>query len=273
MSKIFIITQEEPFFIPKMVRYILSQNKPVQVVGATILKPHRKNKNMLHWLNERMKIYTIRELFIAGFAFFWARVLNFVNPKNSKHSVRSLFKKNNVNLVYTNDINSASFLKKLKEIKPDYIISISCPQLFDEELLKVPEKFCFNAHGTLLPRHRGVFGSFWTLFNEDKVAGSTLHTMELKLDAGKILWQKEFSISRDDTQYSIAFKTKRDMSKGIIDVLEKYENKDEIEALEETYNSTYNRAPNKAEGEEFHKKGYQVIRLKDLKYIFKISYD
>ena len=30
------------------------------------------------------------------------------------------------------------------------------------KLLKLPKKACLNAHGTLLPRHRGVFGS-WKL--------------------------------------------------------------------------------------------------------------
>ena len=64
--RVFIITQEEPFYIPKVIRYLTQhQNQSYKIVGASVLKPHRKNKSMKDWLLERTKIYTWNELFIV----------------------------------------------------------------------------------------------------------------------------------------------------------------------------------------------------------------
>ena len=54
------------------------------------------------------------------------------------------------------------------------MVSISCPEIFGNKIISIPKLVCINAHGTLLPKHR-VHGSWWTLFNKDKWAGSTIH--------------------------------------------------------------------------------------------------
>ena len=39
--------------------------------------------------------------------------------------------------------------------------------------------------------------------------------MELKLDAGEIMWQDLFMVDKNDTQFSIAYKTKKQMALSI----------------------------------------------------------
>ena len=105
-----------------------------------------------------------------------------------------------------------------------------------------------------MPRHRGVFGSWWTLFENDDCAGGTIHTMELKLDAGIILWQESFFVNERETQYSIAYKTKMMMAKGILETINNYKNNN-IPSISSSYKSSYHRAPTKQQGKEFHKRG------------------
>ena len=112
-----------------------------------------------------------------------------------------------------------NYIKRIKQENPDIIISISCPQLFKEDLLNTPNIYCINAHGTLLPRHRGVFVRFGPYIMVIRRGGSTLHTMELKLDAGEIIWQDLFMVDKNDTQFSIAYKTKKQMALSIAEVL------------------------------------------------------
>ncbi|MFB0926312.1 MAG: hypothetical protein QMB65_13680, partial [Vicingaceae bacterium] len=64
--KVFIVSQEEPFYIPKVIRHLVDhQNENFEIVGATRLQPHRKNKTMKVRLLERSQINTYWELFIT----------------------------------------------------------------------------------------------------------------------------------------------------------------------------------------------------------------
>ena len=164
----------------------------------------------------------------------------------------------------SNDINDNKYLTEINKLDIDIIISISCPQLFKNALLNLPRIACINAHGTLLPRHRGVFGSWWTLFCGDEKGGSTIHTMVEAVDKGDIIWQKSFIILKEHTQYSIAYQTKKDMAEGLIEVIQKYK-AELIKPLTPYQETSYHYAPSRIMGKEFHKLGKRIIVLRDLK--------
>lgn len=269
MKKVIILTQSEPFYIPKMIRLLLEkQNTDYQIVGYTMLSPNRKNKTIIHWFKERIKIYTYFELMLVGMAFTYCKISKLFLGSRSPYYSKEIFNRAGVQRIFTHDINCEEYIEKVKALTPDYIVSISCPQLFKEELIQVPNICCLNAHGTLLPRHKGVFGTWWTLFSEDKIAGSTIHKLELKLDSGPIIWQKSFKISEDDTQYSLAWKTKRDMAYGLIEIFQK----DTLTEIQNDYTPSYHKAPTKELGKKFHKMGYCVIKFSDLKYMLSKKY-
>lgn len=273
--RVFILTQNEPFYIPKVIRYILENSgDEYEVVGATVLSPHRKNKTILDWFRERARIYKIGELFLAGGAVFYCAFQSkILKGKRGNHfSVRRWLHEHNVPLIETADVNSAAYVSELSKCDIDIILSISPPQIFKEGILSVPNRYALNAHGTLLPRHRGVFGSWWTLFDEDEVAGATIHTMELRLDAGEIVWQKAFPVAPDDTQYSIAYKTKKSLAQGLVELLKKSKH-GPLDYLPVSYPESYHRAPTKEEGKAFHQKGGRVITVRDLKYMLASKFD
>ncbi|MDG1477120.1 MAG: formyltransferase family protein, partial [Vicingaceae bacterium] len=186
-------------------------------------------------------------------------------------SVKHIYAKHSVNEITTTDINSSAYLSKLKALDIDVVLSISPPQLFGKELLNLPNKVCLNAHGTLLPRHRGVFGSWWMLFEGDKEIGTTIHTMVEKLDAGEIVWQKEIPIPENATQYAIAYHTKKIMSAGLVETLDKL-NVQSLDAIKSPYQESYHRAPSKDQGEIFHKRGLRVVTFKNAKLTLSKSF-
>ncbi|MBL4592618.1 MAG: hypothetical protein JKX68_02250 [Flavobacteriales bacterium] len=269
---VFIISQEEPFYIPKVIRYLAQhQNDKFQIVGATRLQPHRKNKTMKDWLLERTQIYTYWELFITTCFFVyckvWYKLLSKFGVYNP-YSVKSVYYKHKINEVLTNDINSAEYLEQLKKLEIDVILSISPPQLFGKALLELPKLACLNAHGTLLPRHRGVFGSWWMLYQGDQEIGTTIHTMVDKLDAGEIVWQKEIPMPTKATQYTIAYYTKKIMAEGLVETL----NSRELKTLSSPYTESYHRAPSKQEGKDFHKRGLRVVTFANAKLTLSKSF-
>jgi len=273
--KVFIISQEEPFYIPKVIGYLAkSQNENFEIVGATRLLPHRKNKTMKDWLLERTQIYTYWELFITTCFFtygkVWYKLLSKFGVFNP-FSVKNVYQKYGINEIDTDDINSVVYLQQLKELEIDVVLSISPPQLFGKELLNLPKIACLNAHGTLLPRHRGVFGSWWMLYNGDKEIGTTIHTMVDKLDAGEIVWQKEIPMPTNATQYAIAYHTKKIMAEGLVETLTQLSSK-ELAPIKTTYQESYHRAPTKEQGNDFHKKGLRVVTICNAKLTLSKSF-
>jgi len=273
--RVHIISQEEPFYIPKVIRYLVEhQNENFEIVGATRLQPHRKNKTMRDWLLERTQIYTYWELFITTCFFVYCKIIYKLLAKvgiDNPFSVKHIYAKHSVNEITTADINSSAYLSKLKALNIDVVLSISPPQLFGKELLNLPNKFCLNAHGTLLPRHRGVFGSWWMLFEGDKEIGTTIHTMVEKLDAGEIVWQKEILMPVEATQYAIAYHTKKIMSEGLVDTLDKL-NVQSLDVIKSPYQESYHRAPSKGQGKIFHKRGLRVVTFKNAKLTLSKSF-
>ncbi|MCO6499536.1 MAG: hypothetical protein J5I47_04045 [Vicingus serpentipes] len=272
---VFIISQEEPFYIPKVIRYLVEhQNENFQIVGATRLQPYRKNKTMKDWLLERTQIYTYWELFITTCFFIyckvWYKLLSKIGVYNP-FFVQAVYQKNAIQELTIQDINSKEYLDELKKLNIDIILSISPPQLFEKDLLELPNVACLNAHGTLLPRHRGVFGSWWMLFEGDKEVGTTIHTMIDKLDAGEIVWQKEIPMPHKATQYSIAYYTKKIMAEGLVDTLNKYA-KHEVKMLSSPYQESYHKAPSKEQGKAFHKKGLRVVKWSNAKLTLSKSF-
>lgn len=267
---VFVISQEEPFYIPKVIRYLAEhQNENFQIVGASRLKPHRKNKTMTDWLKERTQIYTYWELAITTIYFVYCKLffkllskLGFYNP----YSVKAIYKKWKITEYDTMDLNDDKYLDQLSKLDIDIVLSISPPQLFQKRLIHLPNITCLNAHGTLLPRHRGVFGSWWMLYLNDKEVGTTIHTMEERLDAGEIVWQKAIPVPSNTTQYSIAYHTKKIMAEGLVETLGKYA-KNMVEVIEPAYEESYHRAPTKEQGQELHKSGKRIVTLRNAKYV------
>lgn len=274
--KVIVITQEEPFYIPKMVRHLLEQQGDAyQVVAATRLQPHRKNKTTMDWIKERTRIYTYWELSMTVFLFVYCKVVRKIVGKltgYSPYSVASQYKKHQIPEINTLDLNDAEYVKQLKAHNADVILSISPPQIFQEDLLGAANMHCLNVHGTLLPRHRGVFGSWWTIYEEDQEAGGTIHTMELRLDAGEIVWQESFPVTAQDTQYSIARRTKTGMSQGMVQVLQQL-HQGGLTPKPVQYEESYHRAPTRELGKKFHREGKRVITLRDLKGVLRSTFN
>lgn len=259
--KIFIITQQEPFFIYKVVKQLLEDDAH-QVVGGTVLKAKRVNKSRWSYIRERTSVYTMWELFWVTYAYFICKL------KGRK--ITSLMHQHQVPVLETEDVNNPDYVLKVKAAQPDVIVSISPPQLFKKELLQaVPH--CLNAHASLLPRHRGVFGTWWTLFYGDKEAGITIHTMDEAVDKGEIMWQERIPVQQGETQFSLACSTKALIAPSIWKCLELLE-KGQLKPMEPKEKATYNYAPAKADEKQFRQKGLKVFRWSDLKLMLKESY-
>ena len=184
--KIIIVTQEEPFFIPQVLKFIVESYRDY-IDSIVFLKPdeYKKKFNSLFFY---IQFWGFRQSLKFG--------LRFIKTKyNNKDYLNNLTILRNVN------VNSEIFLEKSKDV--DYIISIAANQIFKEKILEAPKKFCLNIHAGLLPKYRGYNPSFWVLYNNEKITGITIHKMELSLDSGPIIMQEQINIHPGETWYSL----------------------------------------------------------------------
>lgn len=124
--------------------------------------------------------------------------------KNSKfYPYRRLAKNFNVKLVSVKDVNGKEFVKKIKNVKPDLIVSVYFNQIVSEDIIDIPEKGVINIHPAYLPDYKGVSPVFWSLANSEEYAGVTVHYINRGVDTGSIIEREKVKIEKDDTEHSL----------------------------------------------------------------------
>ena len=66
-----------------------------------------------------------------------------------------------------------------------------------------------NIHPSLLPKYKGINTFSRVLKNKEKLSGCTVHYVSQKLDAGKIILQKSFSINKNESIETLKKRTQR----------------------------------------------------------------
>jgi methionyl-tRNA formyltransferase len=107
------------------------------------------------------------------------------------------------------DVNAATFVERVRALRPDVLLSCYFRQILGRELLAIPTKGAYNMHGSLLPRFRGRAPVNWVLVQGERVTGVTLHHMDEKPDRGDIVGQITIPIDDEDTALTLHRKCAR----------------------------------------------------------------
>ena len=102
--------------------------------------------------------------------------------------------------VYQPDsVKTDEVLHLLKELNPDCIVVVAYGKLLPKAVLDLPRFGCVNIHASLLPKYRGAAPIQWAVLNGDAITGVTTMKMDVGMDTGDILLQKEFEIPENMT--------------------------------------------------------------------------
>ena len=117
-----------------------------------------------------------------------------------KHStgIIDFAKSNSIPIFIGNPRNEASSAF-LRDFRTDIIFSINYLFIVNQNILKHPEKYAINFHGSLLPKYRGRTPHVWAIINGEKETGVTAHIMEEGCDTGDIVLKKRIHIKEDQT--------------------------------------------------------------------------
>ena len=96
-------------------------------------------------------------------------------------------------------VRAASFVEKMRDMKPDVLALAAFGQIIPQDLLDVPPLGPINVHGSLLPKYRGAAPIQRAIMAGDAETGVTTMRMEAALDTGDMLLKAALPIGPDDT--------------------------------------------------------------------------
>lgn len=79
------------------------------------------------------------------------------------------------------------------------IISAHNSYIFPADVCAKENLTIINLHIAFLPEYRGMNPSTWAIYNQEKYAGVTWHTVSSKIDNGGIIVQKRIEIGEDES--------------------------------------------------------------------------
>ena len=106
----------------------------------------------------------------------------------------------NIETLMPEDPNDGGLLERLKEIKPEVLITSAYGKMVSETLLDIFSLGNINIHPSLLPRWRGPSPIESAILEGDKETGVTLMRMTEELDAGPIYAQQSIPLGEENTK-------------------------------------------------------------------------
>lgn len=213
--KIIIITQDEPFYLAKNLKYLIEiMPNHSRIVGCVLTKPSPFGKNEVFLKKVR------RTFNVFGFKFFIHYGFKFLISKIQKNkNVSSVLKKYNISkITLEKGINHPESVFKIKNYEPDLLISILGNEIFKKPIIELAPKGCLNLHSALLPKYRGLMPTFWVMKNNEVETGVSVFFVDEGIDSGDIIVQKNIKIG-NSSQEELINKTKKMGMDAIIEAI------------------------------------------------------
>lgn len=256
--KIVIVTQEEPFYIPVLLRGFL--RRVGQVDGIILLPDLPHGFTRFSYIKRLFDVFGIQDFTKFGFLYLHHKVADVIGTliKSNRHySVNSIAKMSAIPLLRVNSINSEDSIEILKKLKPDILISIASPQIFKRDIIHSADH-TINIHAALLPHNKGMMPSFWALAKGEKKTGITVHYVDDYIDTGDILLQRSFEIGSNATLHSLQIKVAEFGADALVEVVSMLE-RGSPKVTKPHGEGIYHSFPTKAAAQELRTRGRRFI--------------
>ena len=156
---------------------------------------------------------------------------------------------NDLEVFTPEDINSDVSFEKINSYEPDFLVVVAYGQIIKDRLLSKYNDRILNVHSSLLPKYRGAAPINWAIAEGEEKSGITIMLVGKGLDKGDILYSLEKEILPDENAEELHDALKALGGKGIVEVLENfdeyYENRRKQNEEEASYRGMLNRKDGK----------------------------
>ena len=185
--RLVFLTQEDPFYLPKIYQYLLPKLKEEgHEVAASVLfdvAPFGKKESKVKQLVDTYKVF--------GFGFTIHYIIQYAKGILGK-DVKGVMERNGVETIkLANRVNHPESLEIIKSFKPDLLVSLAGNEIFKQPLFDSAKYGAINLHSALLPKYRGLMPSFWVMRHNEEKTGVSVFFVDEGIDSGPIIVQKE----------------------------------------------------------------------------------
>ncbi len=94
---------------------------------------------------------------------------------------------------------------ELRALDIDLIVIATFPHVLSPALIASAHNGGVNLHQSLLPRLRGSDPLFWTYYDDEREAGTTVHWLDAGVDTGDIVAQESMPVARGQSIVDVYF--------------------------------------------------------------------
>lgn len=164
-------------------------------------------------------------------------------------ALKQYAQKKDIQVITPNNIHQlSSYREKILQIKPDLGIIADYGLLIPKEIYSIPKHKTLNIHFSHLPKFRGPSPVQYTILLDEKSAGITIFIINEKIDEGDIIWQKEVSLSGNETTPILYQKLFNITASSLPNVISKYIKGSLILQKQDHQKATYTRHIKRKDG-------------------------
>lgn len=203
--------------------------------------------------------------FLIGISFYWHLVgfaiagLLFWRRRRKWRSLDDLIERHGLMVHDTEDINSEETLQVMQSWDIDVMVSVYFDQILKKPAIEVAKVAALNMHPGKLPRYRGLWPEFWTMYHGEKSSGITIHHLDEKIDTGAVVAQSEFKIQKKESKLSLSLRGARYGAKLMVKVLRKLKRGVPLRTIQVKGKGQYFSLPDKKAFEQFFAKGGRLL--------------
>ncbi len=166
-------------------------------------------------------------------------------------SIDTVAKTHGIPLQRIHSVNAPELAAEIRNKKFQTGLSM-VSQIYRGEILSIPHFKLYNFHPSLLPRNKGKYPPFWAFYRREKIQGMTCHEITSKIDAGQIVFQKEFEMTGlrnvPDVLEHFVSKMPEYMKEALIRI-----DQENFDVPQNDYQSFYGPTPNPLQIKEYQK--------------------
>jgi len=248
--RVVLITQNDVFYLPAALEYLLDRMpEHSQVVGAVVLpaSPFGRRQGFVGKMLQTWRGFGPRFFVRYGFKFAAGKLFG--------EDVRGVLRRRGVpRIELERNINESASLHRIRQARPDLLVSIAGNQIFKSPLIELPRRGTLNLHTALLPKYRGLMPTFWVLKNGERFTGVSVFFVDEGIDSGPILVQRRIEIG-NRTQEELIVETKRLGMEAVAEAIDRIHRGD-LQLIDNSEEGkTYHSFPTRSDVREFYAQG------------------
>jgi methionyl-tRNA formyltransferase len=201
--RIFIITMDDPVQTKDFIKKIIDARSN-DIVGLAVPKGDRltlsKDKSKYTYIFSLLLIMGVFQFSKNAFISIWHKLRKLMHKfgLSADPTILGYAHQKGIPVFSIKTPNSKAFREQVASLKPDIIINQS-QNIIKRELLDIPSIGILNRHNALLPKNRGRLTPFWVVYKKEQETGVSIHFVNEGIDAGAIIVQEKYAVSRKDT--------------------------------------------------------------------------